>query len=512
MKDRRALRTSSNLITVKPQAKAAGPLPDYPWPHDQDAERAVLGEVLLVGTDCFQKARAHCEPADFFLDAHREIFAAMDEFAREGAAIDCLTVYGALKKSPAVEYAGGLAYLGTLKSSETTASNVAHYAKIVSDKARLRQLMNAAAVLYARASADDQPVSEIVGDGEKLLAGIAAANGNCGFLDLFDTPDELEDAAPLSFAIENFLQLDGATVIAGLVGSYKTFLSLSITKALLDERIEKLWDTFPVLHKADRVIYLIPESARGPFNKRLALMGLGRYVRNRKLLVRTLNKGPILSLQNPRFLAGIRGAHIVLDTGVRFMTGNENEAGDAARGLSADILAMIAAGAASVIVLLHSPKGFETATYMSIENMIRGTSELGAPFVTGWGIRQLPGDVAHIQNIKPRDFEPCGPFQLLARPSIDQTGDFTLHRMPGNCGPLAEEIPDSMRNRNNKGGGQPNDKREAKTMKLAFLDRILTDKPHATETEIQAKFAEIGIEVALGSIRGYKSQLRKSKE
>jgi hypothetical protein len=503
MKDRRP------VTTIKPQA---GPLPEFPWPHDQDAERAVLGEILLVGAGCFRNARAYCEPADFFLDAHRETFTAMDEFARDGRTIDCLTLYDRLKKSAALDDLGGLAYLATLKGSETTATNVVHYAKIVADKARLRQVMNAAAVLYARASSEDQSPSEIVSDGEKLLAGIAASNGNCGFLDLFDTPDELESAPPLTFAIKNFLQLDGGTVIAGLVGSYKTFLSLSITKALLDEKIDKLWDTFPVLHKAERVVYLIPESARGPFYKRIALMGLGRFIRNRKLLVRTLNKGPILALQNPRFLAGIRGSHVIIDTGVRFMVGSENEAGDAARGLSADILAMIAAGAASVIVLLHSPKGFENATYMTIENMIRGSGELGAPFVTGWGVRQLPDDIAHIQNIKPRDFEPCGPFQLLARPSLDQIGDFTLHRMPGNCGPLAEELPDSIRNRNKSGGGASTDQRDAKSMKLAFLDRILTDKPTATEVEIRAKFAEIGIDVALGSIRGYKSQLRKSKQ
>jgi hypothetical protein len=489
---------------------ATEPLPEFPFPHNPDAERAVLGENLFAGVTCFRVARALCEPADFYLDAHREIFAAMDELARSGSAIDPLTVYERLEKSEALKSAGGLGYLGTLKSTETEATNVIHYAKIVAEKARLRQVMNAAAVLYARASAGDQTPDELVADGSKLLAGIAANNGAGGFLELFDTPEEIRNAPPLTFAIEGFLQTDGATMIAGLVDNYKTLLSLSICKALLDEKSTMLWDTFAIQQKAEKIIYMIPESARGPFRARLELMGLMPYLDSRRLLTRTLNKGPILALQNPLLLSGIRGAHVFIDTGVRFMTGAENEAGDAARGLSADILAMIAAGAASVIVLLHSPKSFETQTYMSIENIVRGSSELGAPFATGWGVRQLPGDIAHIQNIKSRDFEACGALQLLARPSINDTGDFTLHKSPGNCGPLSEEMPDSMLNRN-KGGGASSDARESKAMKLAFLSRILSDNPHATEKEIHAKFAEIGIEIALGSIRGYKSQLRNTK-
>jgi hypothetical protein len=502
--------TKPLIRTVARPSTVAGPLPEFPWPHSPDAERAVLGEILLAGMDCFRVARVLCEPADFFFDAHREIFAAMDDLAQSGSAIDCLTVYERLEKSEALKSLGGIGYLGTLKNSETEATNVIHYAKIIADKATSRQVMNVAAVLYERGSAGDQTPAELVGDGAKLLAGIALTDGACAFLDLFDSPGELEDAPPLTFAIENFLQTDSAMVVAGLVGSYKTYVSLSITKALLDPSVTHLWDLFAVLEKAERVIYLIPESARGPFKTRLKTMGLWPFVLNRRLVVRTLNKGPILSLQNPRLLAGVRGAHIFIDTGVRFMVGNENEAGDAARGLSADILALIGAGASSVVVLLHSPKGFETQTYMSLENMVRGSSELGAPFATGWGLRQLPGDIAHIECIKHRDFEPRGAFQLLARPSIDETGDFKLHRMPGNCGPLAEEMPESMRNRN-KGGGASIDARESKAMKLAILDRILADKPQATDREIRAKFAELNIEIALGSIRSYKSQIRKTK-
>ncbi len=486
----------------KPKAEPAGPLPEFPWPHQHDAECAVLGEILLSGV-CFSRARARCAPEDFFQDVHRLIFAVMDKLARDGAAIDVVTVYERLENSEILQSVGGLGYLGTLKSLESDSRNVEYYAEIVAEKARLRNLMNTAAVLYSRASAADQPSSEIIADGEKLLAGITASNGARGFLDLFDTPEEIATATPLTFAIKDFLQKDAATVIAGLVGSYKTFVSLSVAKGLLNES-ETLWSTFAIQHKAESVVYLIPESARGPFRTRLELMGLMPYVHNRRLLVRTLNKGPVLALQDARFLSGIRGAHVFVDTGIRFMAGSENEAGDAARGLSADILAMIASGAASVVVLLHSPKSFETQNYMTLENMVRGSGELGAPFATGWGVRHLPGDVVHIQNIKPRDFEPRGPFQLAARPYIDTTGDFFLWKAPGDCGTLVEEMPDTNRN---AGGGAPQVVREARSANLALLSGFLKAEPGLNSRQIVQKFRELQISVSDSAIRKYRKEL-----
>lgn len=493
-----APKTAARPATPKP----AGPLPEYPWPQNLDAERAVLG-AILENPRRFREARIHCEPADFFLDVHRELFQAMESLERVGTPIDILTVHAAVDKSPSVTAAGGLAYISGLAVGETKATPITTYAKMVADRARDRNGMNCAAKLYADFSAGDQPTTEIVANAVKLYSGLAASNGACDFLGLFDAPNEMQDSQPTTFAIRDFLQTDAATLIAGLVGSYKTFAALSISKALLDSTITHLWDMFPVVHKSERVIYLIPESARGPFKTRLEMMGLMPYIHSRKLLVRTLNKGPVLQLQDPRFLAGVAGADIVLDTGIRFMSGAENEAGDAARGLSTDILAMIAARARSVIVLLHSPKSFESANYMNLENMVRGSSELGAPFATGWGIRQLPGDIAHIENLKARDFNACGPFQLLARPSISETGDFQMHRHPGTCGTLSEELP----SRNNSGASA--DAQENRAIKKAMLRTMLAKDPHLTSAEITTLFAQDGIEIAPGTIRRYRAELNK---
>jgi hypothetical protein len=330
------------------------------------------------------------------------------------------------------------------------------------------------------------------------------------WIDLFDTPEEIEDTPPLRFAVEGFLQCEAATLITGLSGDFKTWLALSLARSLLDEST-KLWDTFAVRHKAARVIYLIPESARGPFHHRLKTLRLMPFVRNRTLLIRTLSKGPAPLLQDPKLLTAAQGSDVFLDTAVRFMQGDENSAGDNARGLATDVFALLGAGARTVIAITHSPKTFAKENFMELQNMVRGSGDIGAMFATAWGVRQLPDSIVNIQNIKPRDFDPCGPFQLAARPHITDQGGFLIHKAPGSCGLLADEMPDIMQNRNRKPSGASTDARESKAAKLALLRGFLKEQPNLTTKEIADLYSKSDIKIEQGTIRAYKSELSNSK-
>ncbi len=63
---------------------------------------------------------------------------------------------------------------------------------------------------------------------------------------------------------------------------------------------------------------------------------------------------------------------------------------------------------------------------MTLENVLRGTADIGAMVATAWGVRQTDStrNIIHIENIKPRDFEPCGPFEIIGRPYIEPRGRF----------------------------------------------------------------------------------------
>src|SRR5437867_5438116 len=80
---------------------------------------------------------------------------------------------------------------------------------------------------------------------------------------LFHTYEETVNAPPITFAIEEFLQEQGVTLIGGLAGHGKTLVMLAMAQTLLEGG--KLFTKFRATRQAERVLYLIPESALSPF-------------------------------------------------------------------------------------------------------------------------------------------------------------------------------------------------------------------------------------------------------
>ncbi|MGH9684404.1 MAG: AAA family ATPase [Candidatus Acidiferrales bacterium] len=328
-------------------------------------------------------------------------------------------------------------------------------------------------------------------------------------LEVFHSYREFKNAPPITFAIKGFLQNNGATLIGGLSGHGKTFVMLSMVKALLSGRSDKkLWGYFDVAETASRVLYLIPESAITPFKHRLKLFHLYKYLKTDRLLVHTLSKGPVPNLSDKHILSAAKHAHVFLDTAVRFGEGNENEARDNQEGLATDIFNLLRAGARTVVGAHHSPKSFAKEDYMTLENVLRGSGDIGGMPATAWGIKQLDRDrnILHIQNIKPRDFQPCGPFQLIGGPYIDDEGNFRMHKKPGECGSLKEE---QQRERNR--GGAPAQARDQKARAKEFVRESDQDGPKATAKVLAQRLKEeTGIAVEESTIRKYRREIVKA--
>jgi AAA domain len=88
---------------------------------------------------------------------------------------------------------------------------------------------------------------------------------------LFHGDEEVLNAPPITFAIDGFLQNDAITMIGGLPGHGKTWVMLSMVKALLEGAPLFGYDGFKVTEKASKVVYLCPESSLTPFAHRLKL-------------------------------------------------------------------------------------------------------------------------------------------------------------------------------------------------------------------------------------------------
>ena len=95
---------------------------------------------------------------------------------------------------------------------------------------------------------------------------------------LFHTYEETVNAPPITFAIEEFLQEEGVTLIGGLAGHGKTLVMLAMVQTLLEGG--KLFTKFRATRQAERVLYLIPESALSPFAARLKTFHLVEHVGN----------------------------------------------------------------------------------------------------------------------------------------------------------------------------------------------------------------------------------------
>lgn len=111
-------------------------------PHDEDAERALLGCLLMFPEDTLRGAlssRVACD--DFYLRKHQVIWGAALKVRGSGAWPDVVAVKNCLTTDRRYEEAGGDEYLADLAMvAPATAANAGHYAKIVRTKADQRSL------------------------------------------------------------------------------------------------------------------------------------------------------------------------------------------------------------------------------------------------------------------------------------------------------------------------------------------------------------------------------------
>jgi hypothetical protein len=392
-------------------------------------ERALLGSVLLDNSVWSQTNELTVQ--DFSLDAHRRIYGRMAAMFEDAQPVDLVTLTGELGGND-VAYLSGLI-------DHALPENFSAYVRSVLQASRERRFERLQEQLT---KADDSELRlSLLQQMQEVLTQRSAAQN---WRSLFHTHDEVINAPTASFAIDGFLQEDGITLIGGLAGHGKTLCMLAMVRALLEGG--KLFHHFAVTKKAERVIYLIPEAGLGPFAARLKTFRLEQYVQEEKLFCRTLSAQGQLSLTDPRILEAAKGADVFLDTAIRFMTGDENSAAEQ-RAFADSLFALQRAGARTITGAHHSPKSFGKDTYMTLENVLRGSGDIGAMLATCWGLSQVDADATRIfvQNVKARDFLPCQPFIIQGRPSIDQTGYFELSSPPGFAGTLGENKPQAGR-------------------------------------------------------------------
>jgi replicative DNA helicase len=109
-------------------------------PHAYDAERAVLGGIML-DPEALERLEGSLHPQHFYVEANARVFHVIQELAGRGQPVDALTIKDHLERRDELAACGGEAYLADLVSAVPTSANVKHYADIVRERSVLRELL-----------------------------------------------------------------------------------------------------------------------------------------------------------------------------------------------------------------------------------------------------------------------------------------------------------------------------------------------------------------------------------
>ena len=215
-------------------------------PHNLDAERSVLG-AILVNSGALDLASEVIRSNDFFRDAHRRIFECMVALHERSQAIDFIILKEELQRSGELDEIGGPAYLASLADGVPRATNIEYYAKIVKEKSTLRNLIFATNKILTNAYKAGQESDLILDEAESAIFGVADERLRVGFVPMRELVKETFPKIEILFEQKRlvtgvptgFADLDGMTrgfqngdliIIAARPSMGKTSLALNVSQ------------------------------------------------------------------------------------------------------------------------------------------------------------------------------------------------------------------------------------------------------------------------------------------
>ncbi len=158
---------------------------ERPLPQNLEAERSILGAILL-DNHALNAAIENLKPEDFFLEQHRRVFNQMIALGENQQAIDLVTLTESLHRVGELESSGGAPYLAALADGMPRVSNVEHYARIVREKALLRNLIHATHNIQQRALEGEDGADTILDNAESSIFALAEDRVKAGLIPVKD--------------------------------------------------------------------------------------------------------------------------------------------------------------------------------------------------------------------------------------------------------------------------------------------------------------------------------------
>jgi replicative DNA helicase len=154
-------------------------------PQNTDAEQSLLGGIL-IDPEALNKIADIVEPDDFYRDDHKTIFRLVLDLYERSEPIDLVTVGGLARDKGLVEKIGGITNLSRLVDGMPTSANITQYAKMVKEKALLRNIMLTATEIVEKGYAVETNVDGFIDEAEQMIFQIAEKKYKQSFFSMKD--------------------------------------------------------------------------------------------------------------------------------------------------------------------------------------------------------------------------------------------------------------------------------------------------------------------------------------
>ncbi|MCX7955511.1 MAG: replicative DNA helicase [Patescibacteria group bacterium] len=213
-------------------------------PHDIEAERSVLG-AILIDSEAMSLVAEFLRPEHFYTPEHKIIFSCMMILYEKQQPIDIVTIQDELKKTDSLKKIGGKTYLADLINTVPTSANIEQYGMIVKDHFVRRSLIDLSSRMVEKAFDNKGDVKKLLDEAETSIFGLSQAHIHKDFIELkeilaesFERLEEfMKKGAGLRGVPTGFVDLDNKLagmqdsnliILAARPGIGKTTFSLNI--------------------------------------------------------------------------------------------------------------------------------------------------------------------------------------------------------------------------------------------------------------------------------------------
>lgn len=350
-----------------PLQESATDRPDEASPSNIEAEKTILGTILL-DNQVYSEAAELLKPGDFTLDSHRRIWSRMVDLAKSSRPIDTITLVEELERHKELEAVGDVGYVSSLLCGVPDRPSITHYVRIIKDKTLLRDLVRAAGRIMNDCYDGAQSGEEILiasGAAMRRLEERQARAAGASRITSWEQIPTLEQLpiGDVKWVVDGMVPAGSVVLWAGESGSYKTWLSLWLAKA-----VNEGMDFLGRKTVQRPILYLDRENPLPLIQERCSILGIHSSEAFRIWGGWQSEPPPVIGDRRLLEIARTIKPLIVVDSFIRFHGADENSATEMGR-VMGDARALANAGA--VVILQHHKPKAEGTQY-------RGSSDIKA--------------------------------------------------------------------------------------------------------------------------------------